>query len=140
MEASAAPDIHFVERRRYVRLVGDFDVDIVLLSGQKAGDQVAGKIANVSREGVGVVMPPNIQGGDQLNFIIYTDEDSSICDGKVIWKREVKGRLVYGVKILHWTYMDAGLERSLPRSWSLTFSNPTFLTSIIIISHQDQAH
>ena len=116
METSAAPDIEFVERRRYGRFNGNFDVDIVLLSGQKVGDEVPGRVINVSREGVGVVMPPDLQVGDHLNFTLYTDDKSSLCDGRIVWKKEVKGQLVYGAKILHWTYMDTSLERNLPHS------------------------
>ena len=116
MDTSAAPKLESVERRRHGRFVEEYDVDVVVLSGVKTGDQFTGRIINISREGAGIIMPPEIQGGDRLLFTIYVDDDNSMCDGKVMWKREVKGRVVYGVKILHWTYMEAGLDRSLPKS------------------------
>lgn len=115
MEGSTATQMEFVERRRCHRLAGDFDAEIVLLSGPKVGDQVVGKIINISREGLGVVLPSDIEANDRLNFVIYSEDDSSLCDGRIVWRKEIQGRFVYGVKILNWTYMDAGLERSLPR-------------------------
>lgn len=105
-----------VERRRFSRRAGDFDVDVVLLSGTKSGDQFASKVINVSKDGLCVLMPRELQGGDRLFLTIYTGDDNSMCDGKVIWQREIKGQAVCGIKILSWTYMDATLERSLPRS------------------------
>ena len=55
MEGSAAPKIENVERRRHSRVDGVFDVDVILFSGTKAGDQIAGRIINISKSGAGII-------------------------------------------------------------------------------------
>lgn len=94
MESSSAINPEFLERRRLGRVSLHFDVDVVLFSGNRAGDQITGKIINVSREGVGVVLRSNVEHGTQVAMTIYSNEDQTICSGVVIWRKEVKGRSI----------------------------------------------
>ncbi len=116
MESSAALDIQFSERRQTSRITGDYDVDVVRLSGQKAGDQIPGKINNISRGGAEMVTTSDVEVGDQLSLIIYSEDDSSMCDGRIIWKKKIGDRVVCGLKILHWTFLDSSLEHNLPNA------------------------
>lgn len=106
----------FKERRRYGRLVGDFEVDIVLLDGQKAGDQISGRVINISREGIGIATSTDLQVGSQLSLTIYVNDYESACTGHVIWTKELDGQRIYGIKIPRWSHLESALERELPRS------------------------
>lgn len=102
------------ERRKFPRLSGNFQVDIVLLSGPKSGDAVSGRITNLSKEGVGLIMPAGLVIGTQLSLVIYVEDSDSLCVGNIIWSQEVGGVTHYGLKISDWSYIDPGIERQMP--------------------------
>lgn len=113
MEASP---IKTPERRRHRRFQTEFDVDLVLFSGSRAGDQITGKVINISREGVGVVLRSEISHGTQVALTIFSDEDQSVCSGEVIWNKEINGEMVQGVRISQWSYLDPEIEHQLQRA------------------------
>jgi hypothetical protein len=108
MEISGAPRTEHLERRRFGRLQGHFDV--VFLSGNNAGDQISGKAINVSKEGAGVIFRSEVLPGTQISMTIYSKEDQSVCSEEVNWKKEVRGRMVHGVRITQWSYLDPSIE------------------------------
>lgn len=104
------------ERRKSPRLKRDLDVDIVILSGKRAGDEIPGKVVNVSKEGLCLQMPPDIPLEEQLSLVVYCDDSDSLCVGKIIWKKEAGEKTNYGIHVLYWSYLDPQLERQLPQS------------------------
>jgi len=85
----------------------------ILFSGNHVGDQISGKAINISKEGLGVILRSNISLGTQAQLTIYSDEEQSTGSGEVIWKKEVKGRTVHGIKISQWSYLDPSLESQI---------------------------
>jgi len=114
MEGSGALDSHFVERRRYGRLLSHFDVDVVLFSGKHAGDQISGKAINVSKEGIGAILRSNISPGTRVELTIFSEIDPSFGSGEIIWRKVVKNQTIHGIKILRWPHLDPSMEFELP--------------------------
>jgi len=113
METSVAPDTHFVERRRYVRLPSNLDLDVILFSGNRAGDQITGKVIDTSKEGLGIVLRSNVSPGARVELTIFTEMTESTGSGEVIWRKEVKGRMVHGIKISQWSHLDPSIQHKL---------------------------
>ena len=114
MEVSRAPDPYFIERRRYGRIVSHLKVAVLLFSGNRIGDQLVGKIINISKEGIGVVLRSNVSPGTRVELTIFAEIDQSAGSGEVIWRKEVKGRTVHGIKISQWSHFDPSIENELP--------------------------
>ncbi|MCG3204839.1 MAG: hypothetical protein KCHDKBKB_01556 [Elusimicrobia bacterium] len=108
-----ATPIKTPERRRHRRFQTEFDVDLVLFSGSRAGDQITGKVINISREGVGIILRSEVARGTQVALTIFSDEDQSVCSGEVIWSREINGEIIQGIRISQWSYLDPAIERQI---------------------------
>jgi hypothetical protein len=100
MEASVTLSTGNSEKRRHSRLTCDYDVDVIPFSGSRAGDQITGKIINISKEGLGAVLKAAVEIRTQVSLTIYSDNDQSVCSGEIIWSKEVEGRMVHGIKIM----------------------------------------
>src|SRR3989338_7098963 len=102
------------ERRKYPRLSGHFPVDAALVTGSNAGDEIHGEADNISKEGLSLTLKTDIPVGDQVSLVIYDGEYDSLCVGSVVWQRDLPNAgHRYGIKILHWSYLDPTLQREL---------------------------
>ncbi|MCG3204287.1 MAG: hypothetical protein KCHDKBKB_01002 [Elusimicrobia bacterium] len=104
------------ERRRYNRLPIECDVDVVTVSGNRAGDQIAGKVVNISKEGIGVLLRAEIPSRTQVALTIYSEEDQSVASGELIWSKEMPEGILHGIRIIQWSYLEPSIENQLPKS------------------------
>lgn len=101
------------ERRKKTRFTGDFTAEVVILDGEKAGDSMMGKAANVSVEGVGLELTRLLPENTQVNLVLFIDGFESGCVGTVVWEKKMEGKRRCGIKISHWSYLDPSLETQL---------------------------
>jgi hypothetical protein len=83
------------------------------LTGKHAGEELEGDVIDVSRDGLGLVMPAGVTCGDQLGFVILADGYESLCVGNVVWEKMLDKTARYGLKISRWSYLDPALATQL---------------------------
>ncbi len=102
-----------IERRNAARVSTQFKADVVVLTGKHAGEELTGNVVDISRDGLGLVVPGHFMEGDQLGFVIFSDGYESLCVGHVVWNKTVKESTRYGLKISRWSYLDPSLALQL---------------------------
>ena len=107
----AGPDK--VERRNLPRIKSGFRVEVVMLSGEKAGDAVFAKTVNITKEGLGVEMSHELPVGSQVNLVIDQEGSSSECMGSVVWNSQRGESSFAGIKIIRWSFMEPTLQNLL---------------------------
>jgi hypothetical protein len=101
------------DRRRLPRMEADFEAEIVVVSGEKAGRELPGRVTNITKEGARLKTQAGIPAGAQISLIIYSEDYDSVCLGTVVWAENTSGETHYGVKISSWSYLDPILEHQL---------------------------
>ena len=115
MDGSLALDIESYERRREPRVMASFEVDALLVSGERWGEQLLGQVVDLSRRGAGIVFKKLISVKTQISLTIFSNNgNESQCAGEIVWAREIKGRMVHGIRIAGWSRLEESIQQILP--------------------------
>lgn len=105
------------DRRKYPRLEGEFQVDLLNMGDDPLVSPfeaiVNGTCLDVSRQGMRLKATYNVSVGTLVSAIVYYKGRESVCLCEVVWKREMMGQPLYGVFIKQWSQMDPALEKNL---------------------------
>jgi hypothetical protein len=101
------------DRRRSPRLEADFEAEMVVVTGDKAGMEVPGRVSNITKQGAMIQLHSEIPVGSQVSLIIYSEEYDSVCLGTVVWQKNTPAGMHHGIQISSWSYLDPILEHQL---------------------------
>jgi len=105
------------DRRKYPRLEGNFQVDLLNMGDDPNISQfeavIPGKALDVSKQGMRLKAMYNVSVGSLLSVVIYYKDRESVCLSEVVWKREELGEHMYGLFFREWSKLDKHLDDKL---------------------------
>ena len=105
------------DRRKYPRLEGQFDVDLLNLGDDPNYSPweivIAATALDVSMRGLRIKTLYDVPFGANLSVIVYFHGKESICLCDVVWKKSLDGEFMYGLYFQGWTKLDKELEQVL---------------------------
>ena len=104
-------------RRRYPRLQGRFQVDILNMGDDLAVSStealVKAEAMDVSMHGLRIKTTYDVPTGSLVSVVFYFQNRESVCLCEVVWKRQIMGENVYGLFLKKWSFLDRSLDETL---------------------------
>ncbi len=105
------------DRRTHPRFEGQFRVDLLNMGDDPSISQfeavVVGEALDVSRTGMRLKTTYSVPVGTFVSAIVYYRNYESICLCEVVWRRDMMGEQLYGLRIKEWSRLDKALGRQL---------------------------
>lgn len=105
------------DRRRYPRLEGHFQVDVLNMGDDPNFSPeeavVPGEALDLSKHGMRLRSVYNAPVGSFLSVIAYYKGRDSVCLCEVMWKANRESHLLYGLFVKEWSRLDPALEARL---------------------------
>jgi hypothetical protein len=115
------------ERRKETRFLTNMPALLLDSTSQALKEPLDAKIIDISKSGLKIEVWHDAPIGSRFSMSLHSDDDDSLCLGEVIWKRETTTGMIYGLRIVHWTYLTPRLASQLHQA-----SNATTRASSII--------
>ncbi len=109
------PDIPDKDRRREPRIEVNMSAELIDSTGQILRENLAARIMDLSRNGMKMRVWHDAPAASRFCISIQFQEDVSLCIAEVIWKRETTAGMIYGLRIVHWTYLAPPLKYEMER-------------------------
>jgi hypothetical protein len=101
------------ERRRFPRISLRLPVSIVTSLGAETRESAEGTTVNISRDGMCLETDFKAPVASLVFLSVeYAGRDSLLL-GEVVWRTEGSARHTYGLRIRHWTFLDAALDSAM---------------------------
>jgi hypothetical protein len=85
---------------------------------------VVGEALDVSRTGMRLKTAYRVPVGSYVSAIVYYRNYESICLCEVVWRRDVIGEQLYGLRIKEWSKLDKCLSQQLEAMATLSEALP----------------
>lgn len=97
------------ERRKELRFPINLSAQLIDSTTPSLRAPVAARILDISRNGMKLEVWHDAPIGSCFSLSLEYQDDDSLCLGEVMWKRDTTKGMVYGLRIIHWTYLTPPL-------------------------------
>lgn len=110
MDDTASPFFTPTDRRDELRFDRELPALLHESSAKTLAAPVPGRVLEISQNGLRVRLWHDAPIGAIFSLSLAFGERDSLCVGRVAWKRESNGGLIYGIHVTHWTLLDPALS------------------------------
>jgi hypothetical protein len=103
------------ERRKETRFLTNMPALLLDSTSQALKEPLDAKIIDISKSGLKIEVWHDAPIGSRFSMSLHSDDDDSLCLGEVIWKMESTQGILYGLRIVHWTYLNPSLASEISR-------------------------
>ena len=97
------------DRRKEARFPINLSAQLLDSTDRGLREPLAARILDISRGGLKIEVWHDSLIGSCFSLTLQFRDDDSLCIGEVIWKRETIRGMVYGLRVVHWTYLSPAL-------------------------------
>ncbi len=138
------PDLPDHERRRESRCSVNLPAQLVDSSESALSQVISTELLDISKNGMRVRVWHDAPVGTRFCLSIQHEEDTSLCITEVIWKRETTLGMIYGLRVIHWTYIAPALKHEFERkligsNLKMDVQNVPIAGDVVLPLHPDLA-